>query len=250
MVLPAFEKTSTGIRGLDELLGGGLPSGRIILVIGGPGTGKTITLAQFLFNGITKYGENGVFVSLEESKYHFYREMANFGFNFPDLEKQKKFIFIEASPIRHIPEEVEIGRIRVGRSEFSIESLAEKIKIGVDMIGAKRVAIDPLTSLILQYADAFKRRTAVLDLIEALTMTGATALVTTEMRRHGLKRDVELEEYITHGVITLQTLPVKGSSVRVIQVEKMREIAIDLQPRPYKITDKGIEVFPKESAFG
>ncbi len=245
----APRKTPTGILGLVELLGGGLPSGRIILVIGGPGTGKTIMSAQFLFNGITKYGENGIFVSLEEAKHHFYREMAHFGFDFQQLEKQKKFIFLDASPIRHMPEEVKIGRIRVGRSDFSIDSLIERIKTSADMINAKRIAIDPLTSLTLQYPDTFKRRTAILDLIEALVMTDATVLVTTELQRLGIERNVELEEYITHGVITLQTLSIERASVRVIQVGKMREVAIDLQPKPYRITEKGIEVFPKESIF-
>jgi len=247
--LHASEKTPTGLPGLDELLGGGLPSGRVILVVGGPGTGKTVMSGQFLFNGITKYSENGLFVSLEEAKHHFYREMAHFGFNFPELEEQKKFVFLDASPIRHIPEEVKIGRIRVGRSDFSIDSLVERIRISADMVNAKRIAIDPLTSLILQYPDTFKRRAAVLDLVEALMMTEATVLVTTEMRQLGLKRDVELEEYITHGVIVLQTLSIGRSSVRVIQVEKMREIAVNLQPKPYKITEKGIEVFPKENIF-
>jgi len=242
-------KTSTGVPGLDELLGGGIPRGRVILVTGGPGTGKTIMCAQFMFNGITKYGENGIFVSLEEAKHHFYREMANFGFDFPELEKQKKFIFLDASPIRHMPEEVQIGRIRVGRGDFSIDSLVERIRTSADMINAKRIALDPLTSLTLQYADISKRRTAILDLIEALMMRDATVLVTTELRQLGPQRSVELEEYITHGVITLQTLSIKRSRLRVIQVDKMREREIDLQPKPYRITEKGIEVFPKENIF-
>jgi KaiC/GvpD/RAD55 family RecA-like ATPase len=247
--MQAFRKTLTGIRGLDELLGGGIPEGRVILVIGGPGAGKTIMSAQFLFNGITKYDENGVFVSLEETKHHFYREMAYFKFDFHQLEKQKKFIFLDASPIRHMPIEVKLGRMKVGRNNFSIDSLVEGIKTSADMVNAKRIVVDPLTSLIIQYHDAFKRRTAILDLIEGLMMTGATVLVTTELQRVGIERNIEIEEYITHGVITLQTLSIERSSERVIQVGKMREVAIDLQPKPYRITSKGLEVLAKESIF-
>ncbi|MEM3737193.1 MAG: ATPase domain-containing protein [Candidatus Bathyarchaeia archaeon] len=242
-------KVPTGIPGLDELLGGGLPRGRIILIVGGPGAGKTIMSAQFLFNGITKYGENGIFVSLEEAKHHFYREMINFGFDFNQLEKQKKFIFLDASPIRHMPDEVKIGKTSVGRSEFSIFSLVERIKTSAEIVNAKRIAIDPLTLLVFQYPDIFKRRAAILDLTEGLMTSDVTVLVTTELRRLGPNRDIDPEEYVAHGVITLQTLPIKRSSMRVIQVEKMREVAIDLQPRPYKITDKGLEVFPAESIF-
>ena len=62
------KKVRTGIPGLDELVDGGFPEGRVILVIGGPGTGKTIMCSQFLHKGIYENQENGVFVSLDESK--------------------------------------------------------------------------------------------------------------------------------------------------------------------------------------
>ncbi|MCK4313278.1 KaiC 1, partial [Candidatus Bathyarchaeota archaeon] len=65
------KKIATGIRGLDELVGGGFPEGRVILIIGGPGAGKTIMCSQFLYKGISEYQENGVFVSLDESKNNF-----------------------------------------------------------------------------------------------------------------------------------------------------------------------------------
>ncbi|HID17562.1 TPA: hypothetical protein EYP26_04640, partial [Candidatus Bathyarchaeota archaeon] len=70
-----------------------------------------------------------------------------------------------------------------------------------------------------------------------------------ELRAHGLERAVQLEEYLAHGVIVMQTLRVGRAYVRALQVEKMRETTIDPQPRPYRISSAGIEVFPKETAL-
>src|SRR5712692_3760785 len=87
--MPTVDRTPTGIPGLDEILSGGFPRGRVILLVGGPGTGKTILTSQFLMNGIKIYGENGAFVSLDETKAHYYREMALFGWKFEELRRAK-----------------------------------------------------------------------------------------------------------------------------------------------------------------
>ena len=249
--MPIVDRTPTGIPGLDEILSGGFPRGRVILLVGGPGTGKTILTSQFLMNGIKIYGENGAFVSLDESKAHYYREMALFGWKFEELEKGKKFAFINASPLRHMPGEVKIGRQSIGRKDFSILSLIEGIKTHTELINAKRVVVDPVTSLIFQYPEMVERRTAILDLVDALVKTGATCLMTTELRAMGptVERAIQLEEYLAHGVVILSNAKVGKTYNRVLQVEKMRETPIDMQPRPYKISSNGIEVFPKETIF-
>ena len=77
-----FETVQTGVYGLDEMMSGGFPKERIILILGGPGAGKTILTSQFLYKGLSEFNENGVMVSLDESKGHFYSEMLNFGWDF------------------------------------------------------------------------------------------------------------------------------------------------------------------------
>src|SRR5205807_8313934 len=134
-------RTPTGIPGLDKLLSGGLPKGRIILLTGGPGTGKTILSSQYLVNGIMDYDENGVYVSLDENKQHVFEEMLDFGWDFEDLESNKKLIFLEASPIRYLPAEIKVGKLTVGRKEFSMATLIEMIKTSVREIGAKRIVV-------------------------------------------------------------------------------------------------------------
>lgn len=242
-------RAPTGIPGLDKLLTGGLPKGRIILLSGGPGTGKTILSSQFLVNGILDYDENGVYVSLDENRRHVREEMLDFGWDLSELEDNKSLAFLDASPIRYLPAEIKVGKINIGRKEFSMATLIDMISASVKEIGAKRIVIDPITTLVFQYDGTVAQRNALVELMEALADTGATCIITTELRRPGFERNVDYEEYLAHGVILLQQLQVGKSLLRVIQIEKMRKTPVDNQPRPYRITETGIEVFPRESVL-
>ena len=217
--------------------------------MGGPGTGKTILSTQFLVKGVELYSDNSVFVSLDESREHYYTEMKKFGWDLAKLEKEKKFAFLDASPIRNIPGEVKIGKMTIGKKEFSMLSLVEAMRATVKAIDARRIVIDPIASLVFQYPDMVQRRNALLDLMEVLVGTGATCLISSELKRIGIERPVQLEEYLAHGVIILQSLQVGRSLVRVIQVEKMRETPVDTQLHPYRISENGIDIFAKESVF-
>jgi KaiC/GvpD/RAD55 family RecA-like ATPase len=252
----SVSRTPSGISGLDEILGGGFPQGRVVLVLGEPGAGKTILCSQFLINGINRYGENGLLVSMEENRTHYDREMNQFGWDFTSAEDQKKFSFVDASPIRAIPGEVKIGKLTIGRQDFSLLSLLELIRNNAKSINAKRIVVDPVSLLIFQYPEESARRKALLDLVEAMTETGATCILSSELRGVGLKgRLLQTEEYLVHGVVLMQTVTLRQQKTmgetkqRTIQVEKMRETQIDSQPRPYKITPKGIEVYPREAVI-
>ena len=240
-------RTPTGIAGLDEMLGGGIPQGRILLVLGEPGAGKTITCSQFLATGIDKFNENGLFVSMEEDRNHYAREMSQFGWDLASAEKRGKFAFVDASPIRSIPGEIKIGNLTIGKQDFSLISLIEVIRNNAKTIGATRIVVDPLSLLIFQYPNEAERRRVFLDLVEALSETGATCMLSSELQRVGMRgRSLQIEEYLVHGVVLMQTIPGGKTMERVMQVEKMRETQIDRQPRPYAITGKGIEVYSKE----
>ncbi len=244
-----MKRISTGIKGLDDMLGGGLPSGRCILVCGGPGSGKTILSVQFLCNGVTEHNETGLYVALGESPTHLKEDLSGFGWNIERLEKDEKLVIVDASPLRTIPAHVKIGKVSLGKRDFRMLSLIEVIKTRTKEIGAKRVVIDSISSLILQYPDESERRNAVLDLFEAVTDLGATSLITTELRATALEREVQAEEFLSHGVIVFHTFNEGGRLIRAIQIEKMRGVSHDHQLRPYKIYTNGIEVFSKESVL-
>ena len=243
----------TGIEGLDELVGGGFPRGRVILVLGGPGTGKTILASQFLYKGISEYGENGVFVSLDESQNHFYSEMLKFGWDFKKAEEEGKFLFVDATRLSRVA----ILKEKMLKEETSslrgkqlqIDKLIEELQAKIQQIGAKRVVLDTLASLFYRFMDPIERRTAGVDLIEALSDLGATTIVTTELSYLGLERNLMDEEFLVHGVVMMQTLFSGGTTTRALQVEKMRGANVNPNLVPYTIDRNGIEIFPAMSLF-
>ena len=247
------ERLSTGVEGLDELISGGFPRGRVVLVLGGPGTGKTILASEFLYKGISQYGENGIFVSLDESKNHFYSEMMKFGWDFKKAEEEGKFLFIDAtrlSRVAMLKEKMlkeETSSLR--GKQLQIDRLVEEIQEKIQQIGAKRVALDTLASLFYRFLDPIERRTASVELIESLSDIKVTTIVTTELSYLGLERNLMDEEFLVHGVIMMQTLFSGGTTTRALQIEKMRGANINPNLVPYTIDKNGIEIFPAMSVF-
>ena len=236
----------TGINGLDKMLDGGLSLGRSILVCGGPGSGKTVLCMQFLCDGAVKRNEPGLYVSLDESVNHLKEEMAGFGWDIEKLEKSGKLAVVDAAPVRHIPGEVKIGDLCIGKRDFSLLSLIEIIKKNAKKINAKRAVIDPIAGLALQFDDDLGRRMATLDLFEALAKLDTTNLIATELKSLTIQREILTEEFLAQGVIVLHSWRSQFVAHGGLQIEKMRGIAHDSQIRPYRITSKGIEVFSEE----
>ncbi|HVO85928.1 MAG TPA: ATPase domain-containing protein [Candidatus Eisenbacteria bacterium] len=248
-----METCPTGIRGLDDLMNGGFPKGRVILLIGGPGSGKTILAAQFLYKGIKDHKENGIFVSLDESRNHFYSEMEPFGWDFAEAEG-KKFAFINATRATSasmLKEELykEDSRALRGK-QLPVETLVDEIRQKIGSYDAKRVVVDTLTAMFYRFPDPVERRTAVVDLIQALSDLNTTTLITTELGYLGLERSVLEEEYLVHGVVMMQTLFSEGTTTRALQIEKMRGTKVNPNLVPYTIDRNGIEVYPNMPLFG
>ncbi len=244
----------TGIQGLDDMLNGGFPEGRVILVIGGPGSGKTILASQFLYNGIVNYSENGIFVSLDEGKDHYYSEMRNFGWNFQTLEEEEKFAFVDATKLSRIAllrEKLMIESKSLRGKQLQVDKLVEEIQTKIEEINAKRVVLDTLATLFHRFPDPIERRVAVVDLIESLSELKITTIITTELGRAlSLDREVSVEEYMTHGVVMMQTLFSGGVTSRALQVVKMRGTKINTNLVPYTIDKTGVEIFPEVTLFG
>jgi len=238
----------SGIPGVDKLLAEkGIPSGHTILISGGPGSGKTTFAIQFLYIGATQHNESGVYVTLDEEPGDIRKNMLKYGWDLQRLEDEKKLVFINVSPVRVTPSET--GLIQIGMKEFRLIKLLEAIKQGVKEVDARRVVVDPITIFTLQYPDEVERIYAMRDLLRDLRKTDCTNMLISELRGTGWEREHQFEEYLTQGVILLRTFLKDGRLVRVFQVEKMRGLAIDNQPRPYEISAKGIEVYPSATVY-
>jgi len=133
-----IEKVPSGIAGLDEITGGGLPKGRPTLVCGGAGCGKTLFSVEFLVHGAIDFKDPGVFVSFEETAEELTKNVATLGFELGKLVKRRKlhidYIHLDAGKLE------EIGA-------FDLEGLFIRLGHAIDSIGARRVVMDSIEAL-------------------------------------------------------------------------------------------------------
>ena len=244
-----LDYVATGIPGVNKILGEqGIPRGHSILICGGPGSGKTTFAIQFLYKGAMEYEEPGLYITLDEDPEDIKKNMLKFGWDLEKLEREEKLFFINVSPVR-VGATEKGGLIKLGMKEFKLVKLLEEIRTGVEQIQAKRMVIDAVTIFMLQYPDEIERIYAMRDLIADFRKNGCTNLLISELKGTGLEREHQFEEYLVQGVILLRTV-MKGDKLsRMFQVEKMRGLAVDNQPRPYNITSNGIEVYPTLTVF-
>jgi circadian clock protein KaiC len=238
-------KLSSGLPGLDVMLDGGFNKGRVILILGEPGTGKTIICSQWLHEGAAK-GENSMFIGMNEPKSRFLKEMLALGMDFAKLEGDGKFKYVDATDVRKIPEQAKVGRIAVGGRELGLVNLLETIQSTISKFEPVRIALDSMSDLVFRFPTVEERRPVVLDIVESLQSTSATSLLTSELLSTGEERLLQPEEYLAEGVLLMRTLR-KG--VRTIQILKMRGSKVDTHPRPYVITGKGLEVLATEEVY-
>ncbi|MHA1578720.1 MAG: ATPase domain-containing protein [Candidatus Freyarchaeota archaeon] len=251
-----IETVPSGIPGLDEMLNGGLPKGRAILVSGGPGTGKSILSAQFIYNGAKLYGIPGIIVSLEEPAQTIKENLISFGWDLDNLIDEKLLAIIDAAPIQRSTESgnriYEIAAEShpiLGERSFNIENFVSLIHEKRRELKAERITVDSITNLTLQHKDLFQLRQDVLTLVRSLKATGVTSILTAEslnvqeMGRYGL------EPFIAEGVILLYMLRQGNTKIRALEIMKMRGIKHSMDAAFFKITENGIVLYPEERVF-
>ena len=227
-------KSSTGIAGLDEITGGGLPVGRITLVCGGPGSGKTHLSMEFILRGIILYNEPGVFFSFEESAEELVQNFSSLGLGIDKLIEEKKLA------IEHVV--LEPGTI-VETGEYDLEGLFIRLSEAVKSVGAKRVALDTIESLFSGFSRETLLRSEIVRLFQWLKSKHITAVVTGESGEGRLTRQ-GLEEYIADCVLTLDHRVSDQIATRRLRVVKYRGSAHGADEYPFMIDNHGISVFP------
>ncbi len=230
-VLP---KCPTGIQGLDEITGGGLPKGRPTLVCGGAGCGKTLFAAEFLVRGAVQFNEPGVLMSFEETGAELGANVASLGFDLPGLVRRKKILL----------EHVHIERSEIHETgEYDLEGLFVRLNYAIDSIKAKRVVLDTLEALFAGLPNEAILRAELRRLFRWLKEKGVTAVITAERGREQLTRH-GLEEYVSDCVILLDHRVSDQIATRHLRVVKYRGALHGTNEFPFLIGDEGLSVLP------
>ncbi len=227
-------KTPTGIEGLDEITGGGLPTGRPTLICGGAGCGKTLLAMEFLMRGAMLYDEPGVYMMFEESAAELAANVRSLGFKVEALVARKKIVLDHVHIERNEFEET---------GEYNLDGLFIRLGHAIDSIGAKRVVLDTLEALFSGLPNHSVLRAELRRLFRWLKDRGVTAIVTGERGEAGLTR-YGLEEYVADCVIVLDHRVEGQISTRRLRVLKYRGTTHGMNEYPFIITANGISVMP------
>jgi len=233
----ALPKTPTGIRGLDEITGGGLPTGRPTLVAGGAGCGKTLLSMEFLLHGATEFGEPGVCIAFEETADELAANVASLGFDLKALIADRKiavdYVLVERSDIE------EVG-------DYDLEGLFIRIEHAITSVGAKRIVLDTVEALFSALPNTHILRAELRRLFRRLKDRGMTAVITGQrgdgtLTRHGI------EEYVSDCVIVLDDRVSDQLSTRRPRIAKYRGSFHGTNEYPFLIDTRGISVLPVTS---
>jgi circadian clock protein KaiC len=236
--LRALAKTPTGIKGLDALTLGGLPSGRPTLLCGAAGCGKTLFGLTFLVNGATEFGEAGVLMSFEERTQDLEANVASLGYDVADLIAQGKLVI----------DHVHIERSEIEESgDYDLEGLFVRLNYAIDSVGAKRVVLDTLEALFSGLGDSGILRAELRRLFTWLKDKGVTAIITAE-RGGGQLTRYGIEEYVSDCVILLDNRIEEQVTTRRLRVVKYRGSSHGTNEYPFLIDEQGISVLPITSA--
>jgi circadian clock protein KaiC len=234
-------KTRSGIQGFDEILLGGLPKGRSIILSGPPGSGKSTFAMQFLYKGVKDYAEPGVYVTLSESPAEIRNNMKSYGWDIMKLERDGKLLLVDARPFSITEEGFVAPNESLYRGEaMPFSHLTDMVLAGVRRAGAKRLVIDSVTILAMQYVNKFYIRQGLMGMVQALSNQDCTSLLISETVQEEGKTPTEW--YIAPGVIVLHYTRKGDTMERAVQVIKMRGTRHGEEIYPARITENGFIV--------
>jgi len=229
-----LRKCPTGIQGLDEITGGGLPQGRPTLICGKAGCGKTLMAMEFLVRGAIQYDEPGIFMSFEESAAELTQNVASLGWDLEALIADQKiaidYVHVERSQIE------EIG-------EYDLEALLIRLGYAIDALKAQRVVLDTIEVLFGGLSNEALIRSELRRLFLWLKTKGVTGIITSESGDHKLTRH-GLEEYVSDCVIRLDQRVSDELSTRRLHIVKYRGSRHGSNEYPFLIEEDGISVLP------
>jgi len=221
---PLKHRLKTGVPGLDELMGGGIPQGYSVLVAGPSGSGKTVLSNQFIVEGV-RNGENGI-VAVFEKRPNDYLQTTPRGEEFEKLVREKRLEVLYMRPL-----------------DLSIDETLLELRNAVKRLGAKRAVIDSLSGLELALAPTFREdfRESLYRMMGALTGLGVTVMATVELADSyvDLKFSPQGIAFLTDAIIIQRYIEIDGKLRRAMAVAKIRASQHSKDLHEYDITSEG-----------
>jgi circadian clock protein KaiC len=228
----SLAKTLTGIPGLDEITGGGWPTGRTTLIEGGPGCGKTILALQSLVNNAVLFGKPGIFVAFEESSLRIIANAAKFGWDLPGLQ-EKKLFFLDAHPN---PDLLISG-------SFDLTGMLAVLGAKRNELKAEEIVFDSLDMVMSLLNDPQAERREIYRLHDWLLDEKLTALITCKRNLDGtIPPPLNFMQFMVDCAVILKHEVIEGISQRSLRVSKYRGSGFDENESPFVIDSSGIDV--------
>ena len=231
-------RVRTYIPGMDEILYGGIPERNVVLISGGPGTGKSIIGKQFLYNGLT-HGDPGVFVALEEHPASVIRSFKHFGWDITKYEKEGTFAIVDAFTAG-IGSAAQKEKYLV-KDIDNVGELSSVLREAIRNTNAKRVVIDSVSTLYL--TKPAMARSIVMQLKRIIAGLGCTAIFVSQVSAGEKGFGGPGVEHAVDGIIRLDLDEYEGQLYRSVIVWKMRDSKISMVRHPMDITDEGVVIY-------
>src|ERR1044072_6867352 len=231
----ADDRISTGIEGLDDILGGGLPRNRLYLVEGDPGTGKTTLALQLLLEGI-RLGEVGPYITISETKVELLAVARSHGWSLDAIN-----IYDLAIPEENVSPESQYTLYH--SSEVELGETTKAIFDQVELLKPARIILDSLSEMRLQARDPLRYRRQILALKQYFAGKQSTVFLLDD---HTSEVSDRLLESIVHGVIMLaQNSPGYGAARRNLFIQKLRGVKYLSGYHDFNIESGGIVIYPR-----
>lgn len=227
-------RLAIGISGLDEMMGGGIPRGHLVVVVGDAGTGKTTLALQFIYNGLVN-NESCILISIEEDIDSLLASATSYGW---ELQAY-----------------IATGKLRIIKLDISdVKSVARLVKFQLPKLirsfGASRLVVDSITLFSMMFDDPIERRIRMADLNRTVKKAGITAMYTSETSPQNPQHSKDgIIEYSADGIMFLRQYDMQKDIRMQIRIVKMRRTLHDRQYRPYELTSSGIKVYSTDVIF-
>jgi circadian clock protein KaiC len=219
------KRLSVGVKGLDDMLGGGIPAGYSVLLAGPSGSGKSVLASEFISDG-ARHDEPGI-IAVFEKRPNEYSQDSPMGRRFDRLVRERKVGILQTRPL-----------------DLSIDEMLNEIVDAIHRLKARRVVIDSLSGFELALAPTFREdfRESLYRMVTVLTGMGITMMMTAEVEDSytALRFSPHGTAFLTDAIIMQRYIELKGRLQRIMAVVKVRGSAHSKDMRAFEITEEGI----------